>query len=239
MGLFDFFKKKKAADYLGKVINFSLNNINKRDSSNCKKGDYVNFWTKPEMDNVLIYSPNSTGGSGQLGIVPSKYAQVIKTHILGKKDFGFSGPSTNNYEASIIDLSDSSCTIRIKLYSAKEYEQIIQDKVQSDKDATKTELEKKYKMNKPVEIKFDLKRTDLTDFRKIKLKIFEKEFYIENPYEYKLQLIEEETSKIIAETFSQREKVFRVVKAHYNGQILCITKIEKESDYLKAVVSGV
>ncbi|MBX2941418.1 MAG: hypothetical protein KF860_03655 [Cyclobacteriaceae bacterium] len=238
MRFFDFLKEKEAADYFGKVISVTLDNINWKDLPNCKRGDYVKLWTKPEMDKVIIYAPNSVGGSGQLGTIPSKYTQIIKAHILGQKDCGLSGPSTNNYCASIIDLSGSCCTIGIKLYSAKEHEQIILDIVQRDRAATKKKLEKKYKMTKPVEIKFDLKRTEVIDFEKMKLKIFEKEFYTDYPYDYKLQLIDETTSGVIAETFSQKDKIFRVVKAHYNGQKLSIAKIEKEGNYLKAIVSG-
>ncbi len=237
MGIFDLFKNKTAEDYFGKVISFTLDNISKAVLSNCKNGDYVNLWTKSDMDRVMIYAPNSIGGSGQLGVVPSKYAKIIKAHILGQKDYGISGPSTNNYNASIINISGASCTIGIKLYSTKEHERIIQEMINRDKAATKADLEKKYKMTKPVEIKFNIKRTDVTNFDNLKLKVFEKEFYIEYPYDFKLQLVDDH-NRIVAETVSQKEKVTRIVKGFYNGQKISITKIEKERDYLKTTISG-
>src|SRR6187402_2385606 len=109
MGFFNFFKFETAEDYFGKVISFTLDNISRGVLTSCKNGDYVNLWTKADMDKVMISAPNSIGGSGQLAIVPSKYAKIIKAHILGQKDYGFSGPSTNNYDASITSLSGSSC----------------------------------------------------------------------------------------------------------------------------------
>lgn len=237
MGFFNFFKDETAEDYFGKVISFTLDNISKRDLANCKNGDYVNLWTKSDMDKVMIYAPNSVGGSEQLGIVPGKYAKIIKAHILGQKDYGFSGPSTNNYDASITNVSGSRCTIEIKLYSAKEHGRIIQNMINRDRAATKADLNKKYKMTKPVEIKFDFKMTSVTDFKSLKLKVFEKEFYIEYPYDFKLQLIDG-NNRIVAETVSQKEKVARIVKAFYSGQRISITKIEKERDYLKTTISG-
>jgi hypothetical protein len=237
MGIFDLFKNKTAEDYFGKVVSFTLDNISKAVLSNCKNGDYVNLWTKLDMDRVMIYAPNSIGGSGQLGVVPSKYAKIIKAHILGQKDYGISGPSANNYDASIINISGASCTIGIKLYSTKEHERIIQEMINRDKAATKADLEKKYKMTKPVEIKFNIKRTNVTNFDNLKLKVFEKEFYIEYPYDFKLQLVDDH-NRIVAETVSQKEKVTRIVKGFYNGQKISITKIEKERDYLKTTISG-
>ena len=237
MGFFNFFKSETAEDYFGKVISFTLDNISQKILTNCKNGDYVNLWTKADMDKVMIYAPNSIGGSGQLGIVPSKYSKIIKTHILGQKEYGFSGPSTNNYDASITNVSGSSCTVGIKLYSAKEHERIIQDMINRDKAATKADLDKKYKMTKPVEIKFDLKRTDVANFDNLKLKVFEKEFYIEYPYDFKLQLLDG-NNRLVAETVSQKEKVSRIVKGFYNGQKISITKVEKERDYLKTTISG-
>jgi hypothetical protein len=109
--------------------------------------------------------------------------------------------------------------------------------INRDKAATKAGLEKKYKMTTPVEIKFNLKRTDVTNFDDLKLKVFEKEFYIEYPYDFKLQLIDDH-NRIAAETVLQKEKVTRIVNGFYNGQKISITKIEKERDYLKATIIG-
>lgn len=235
MGLFDFFRIKKSESSGGQEITFSPSNLSKTVLSGCKKGDYLNLWTKPEMDRVIIYVPNSIGGSGQLGTIPSNYFRLIKAHILGQKDFGFSGPSTNNYDAAIIDLTSSSCTISIRLLTAKEHEQRINEMVERDKQATKLELEKKYRMTKSVDVKFDLKRTSPQNLDNLRLKIFDKEYYIEHPHDYKLQLIDNQ-NVVVGETFSQKDKVFRIVKAHLNGQPLKIEKIDILGNQLKVIV---
>jgi hypothetical protein len=235
MGLFDFFKSEKRESSGGREITFSPSNLSKSVLSGCKKGNYINLWTKPEMDRVNIYVPNSIGGSGQLGTIPSNYFQLIKAHILGQKDFGFSGPSINNYEAAIIDLTSSSCTISIRLLTAQEHEQRIIEMVERDKLATKLELEKKYRMTKSVTVKFDFKRTAIQNLDNFRLKIFDKEYYIEHPHDYKLQLIDNQ-NVVIGETFSQKDKVFRIVKAHLNGQSLKIEKVEITGNQLKVIV---
>ncbi|WP_276371949.1 hypothetical protein [Chryseolinea sp. H1M3-3] len=235
MGLFDFFKAKKTENYIGRDITFRLNNPSRTVLAGCKEGDYVNLWTKPEMDRVNIYAPNSIGGSGQLGTIPSNYFKLIKAHILGQKDFEFSGPSTNNYDATITDVSSTSCTISIRLFSPEEHERRIKEMIERDKELTRVELEKKYRMSKPVDIKFDLKGDKPFSLDHVRLRIFDKEYYIENPHDYKLQLVDD-TNGVIAETFSQKDKVFRVVKAHLNGQPLRIEQIERSRDHLKVVV---
>jgi DNA polymerase III epsilon subunit-like protein len=229
--------EKSKEDNNGKVITFTGDYINQRELSNCNVGDYVTLWTQPDMNRVIIYAPGSAGGMGQLGIVPEKYFKTIQAHILRQKDYGMSGPSTNNYDATILNISRSSCTIEIKLFSPEEHEKIIMDMIDQEKKATKASLEKHYKMIKPVEIKFSMLQPIELNLGNLKLKIFEKEYYIEHPYYYKLQLVDE-TNKVVAETFSQKDKVFRVVKGYYNGQKMVLTKIETKRDYLNVFISG-
>jgi hypothetical protein len=237
MGLFDFFKTWKANDFRGSTIEIHLSKPNRTVLAECQIGDYVNLWTKPEMDRVIIYSPYSIGGSEQLGTVPSKYFRAIKNHILQQRDFGFSGPSMNNYDATIVNITPSSCIISIQLFSQEEHERRISEMIEGDKKAIRSELEKKYRMTKPVDIRFDLKGNATSDLGNIRLKIFDKEYYIEHPYEYKLQLVND-SNLVIAETSSQKDKVFRVVKAHLNGHPIRIEKIEKFKDHLMVVIWG-
>ncbi|MDE0559685.1 hypothetical protein OU792_06780 [Algoriphagus sp. NF] len=236
MGLFDFFGFKKANNSKIKEISFLLNNLDKTVLAGCKKGDYVNLWTKPEMDQVFIYAPGTIGGAGKLGIVPAKFFKSIKAHILGKQDFGFSGPLTNNYDATIIDLSLSSCTISIQLFSAEEQKRRINEMIEKDKQSLREELEKKYRMSKPVEIQFELKEKGFSDSEGLKIKVLDKNYYCENPYECKLQLVNDK-NVILAETFSQKGKVLRIVKAYFNNQELKIEKIKQFQHYLNVVIS--
>jgi hypothetical protein len=237
MGIFDFFKTKKVQTNAGSEISFQIKFENEKISKSLKEGDYVNLWTKPELEKVIIYAPNTIGGNGQLGIIPPDYFKAIKKHILNSRDFGFSGPSTNNYEAFITNITNSSCTIKIKLLSEKEHEEIIKNFIEKEKNTTKMELEKKYQMSKPVQVSFYLKSKEEFIIEDLSLKILDKEYYIENPFELKLQLISNE-KKIIAETHSQRDKVLRVIKANQNGQELKLDKMEKFDEYISVIIDS-
>ena len=255
MGIFDFLKRKSPETVKpqegnsSNEITFTVASISPKVLSTCKVGDYVSLWTQPDMNRVIIYAPGSVGGSGQLGTVPDKYFKIIKTHILAEKNYGFSGPSLHNYDASIINISGSSCTVEIKLFSPEEHEKRIMDVIAQEKQAIKDKLEKPYKMKKPVLIQFkivgiktlNLKelKLKLMNLENLKLKIFEKEYYIEHPEDYKLHLVDD-TDKLIATAIlhSQKDKVFRVIRGHYNGQKMIVTKIDYEGDILNILISG-
>jgi hypothetical protein len=253
MGIFDFLKRKSPEQVKpeeGKSSNeiiFTLTNINRSVLSNYEVGDYVNLWTQPDMNRVIIYAPGSVGGSGQLGIVPDKYFKTIQAHILGENNYGMSGPSMHNYDATIVNISALGCAIRIKLFTPEEHKKMIADIIDQEKKTIKADLEKHYKMTKPVLIQFNIahiKIVNLEDLKlkvvnpeNLKLKIFEKEYYIEHPSDYKLQLVDD-TDKIVAETYSQKDKVFRVVKSFYNGQQMILMKIDYEGDHLNVLIGA-
>jgi hypothetical protein len=225
----------------GQEITFFVANISLDVLSTCEDGDYVSLWTQPDMNRVIIYAPGSVGGSGQLGIVPDKYFKTIQAHILAEKSFGNSELSLPYYDATIIDISGSSCKIKIKLYSPEEHEKLTMDFIEQEKKAIKADLEKPNKMKKPILIEFPLKQPKEQNLENLKLKIFEKEYYVEHPFDYKLQLVDD-TDKVVSETVSQKDKVFRVVKGYYNGQKMILTKIEMirkwGTDYLGVLISS-
>lgn len=229
MGLFDFFKKKKVVKSFEDTISFRLENPDRSTLLKCKVGDNVNLWTKEDIDSVNIYSASSTGGSGLLGITPNKYLRKIKNHLLNQKEFGFSGPSTNNYEAIISEISASNCIISVNLLSPADHEIKILKMIEDEKIQIKEDLEKVYKMTKSVKIIFDLKTKNQNEWRIPRLKILEKKYYLENPYDYKIQLIDE-NDHLIGETYSQKNKIFRIIKAHFNDQLLLIKDFKKTED---------
>lgn len=249
MGIFDFFKKTESTeDSSSKEITFNVNTIDQIVLSGCKVGDYVSLWTTPQMDNVIIYAKGSVGGSGQLGIVPNNYFRNLKAHILGAKSYGISGPSTRNYDATILSITGSSCTIGIKLYSPEEHEKRIMDMNAQAKQGIKDKLDKLYKMKKPVSIKFKIigiKTLDLEDLKlkitnpeNLKLIIFEKEYYIEHPNDYKLEL-RDDTNKLLAvPERSQNSSLLNIIKGHHSGQKMLITKIEIEENHLLVLISA-
>lgn len=249
MSIFDFLKRKSKEDYYGKEITFTIDNVYIGELSNCKVGDYVTLWTKPKMDRVIIYRPVPTNEMGELGIVPNTYFKIIKSHILGEKSYGFSGPLTHNYNATILNISGSSCTIELKLFSPEEHEKKIMNMIDKEKQSINDKLEKPYKMKNLVLIKFniiDVETVNLEDLKlklenldNLKLKIFDKEYYIEHPDNYKLHLVDN-TNKLLAaaEVHSQRHLVYNVVKGYFDGQKMIIKKIDFEGSYLNVLISA-
>jgi hypothetical protein len=120
-------KANQSASFKDNILTFTLYYVDDDSLSKCKVGHYVSLWTKPDMDKVIIYAPGSVGGSGRLGIVPYKYYRTIQKHILKAKNYGISGPSTHNYDATVINIAESNCTIEIKLHSAKKHKKRIME----------------------------------------------------------------------------------------------------------------
>jgi hypothetical protein len=81
-----------------------------------------------------------------------------------------------------------------------------------------------------------LKEKGFSDLEGLNLKVLDKNYYWENPYECKLQLVNDK-NVILAETFSQKGKVLRIVKAYFNNQELKIEKIKQFQHCLNVVIS--
>jgi hypothetical protein len=60
-------------------------------------------------------------------------------------------------------------------------------------------------------------------YEKFSIGFKSKEWYINNPFNYPIQLIDE-NGNVVVETHSQKSIVDRVLKAHFNGTKLTITK---------------
>lgn len=235
MGFFDFFKKKTAEDYYTSPITFTLHGVQRAFLPECKPGDHVNLWASPTYNNVNIYAAQSIGGDGLLGVVPAKYSNILKEHLLSYT-WG-DGAFLKNYEASIKFISGSSCTIEVQILSPGEHQRRINKLIEDQRGKVRVELEKKYTMKKPVEIIFKhINKTSNTG--NIKLKILPKDVYLQNPYDISIQLVDGE--KIIAESISQRDQVFRVMKAYYNNQnpFVSKVKIDKSPGYSYTRVIG-
>lgn len=234
MSIFDFFKRNKANNTEKNIIKFKVDKLRLLTLSSCKLNDYVQLFTKPDMDAVLIYSAGTIGGNGLLGIVPNNHFITIWKHLLQPTQINkiISGSSTNNYDATITRITNYSCEITIKLFSEEEHKKIIDDIITNDKLRTSEELNKKYKMRSPVKISFNLEDTylfNIEDLINLKLHIFEKEYYIEDPFNYNILLMN--GNEIIGKTTSQKTEIFRILKTHFNGHEIKINNIEKGSEY--------
>ncbi len=244
MAFFDFLKKKQEhrsdsvedlTNYYGKKITFSPDGIHYINLKTCKIGDYVSLWTNTEVENVFIYSPTSLNGSGNIGFVPLKYKNTIKKHLLGMNHYGMSGPCTNNYDATIIELSNNSCTIEVLFYSPEEHKKRIDNLILRYRNDLDEKLSAKYQLKKPIELSFTLINPDVKHLNDLSLNVFDKEHYLSDPYILQIQLLS--NNKLIGElTRSERDKILRIIKSKYNNQKLKVSTIRKKKDKITVLI---
>ena len=244
MAFFDFLKKKQEhrsdsvedlTNYYGKKITFSPDGIHYINLKTCKIGDYVSLWTNTEVENVFIYSPTSLNGSGNIGFVPLKYKNTIKKHLLGMNHYGMSGPCTNNYDATIIELSNNSCTIEVLFYSPEEHKKRIDNLILRYRNDLDEKLSAKYQLKKPIELSFTLINPDVKHLNDLSLNVFDKEHYLSDPYILQIQLLS--SNKVIGElTRSERDKVVRIIKSKYNNQKLKVSTISKKKEKITVLI---
>ena len=244
MAFFDFFKKitkskinvvEELPNYYSKKIMFSPDGIYFMNLTTCKVGDYVSLWTKPEVENVFIYSSTSLNGSGKIGYVPFRYKRLIRNHLLSMNHYSMSGPCTNNYDATIIDISNHSCKIEVLLYSHEQHKKRIDDLLLKEKNDLDEKLSAKYLMKKPIELSFTLINSDEKHFNDLSLKVFDKEHYLKDPYILQIQLLN--NNKVIGElNRSERDKVLRIIKSKYNNQKLKLSKRSKWKNIITVLI---
>jgi len=152
-----------------------------------KVGDRLKLWTKPNYSRIII---NVRGygfilEEGQLGLVPHEYVSVIQRHLLS--DYPL-------YDAEIVNISEKSCTVKVKLLSRKEQD-ILNAGVKLAHELSEREervkltalFEKPYHANlkaKPLMVIFTLLKKDFKDFQNVKLIVMPKEFYLKNIYDH-------------------------------------------------------
>jgi hypothetical protein len=230
MGWFDFLKSERVTDYYDKEIQFQVDNVDSEKFIACQKYGYVNLWTKPDMDRILIYAPNDAGDRKHIGELPSKYVRLFKQHLLGRDHNKF---LVSNYETSVIETKCSTVVFVLKLLSPEVQNKISREVKEREVEALKKELNKEYKLKKPVVVKFYFgEKMHPTKETKLKVGVLSKEYYLNNPSDYKIQL-NDEKGNLIAESHAQKAEVMKLIKAHFNNQQLVIIKTESDNrDFL-------
>ncbi|CAD5253685.1 MULTISPECIES: hypothetical protein [unclassified Imperialibacter] len=104
MRFFTFFQNKQSES---RVITLKVDVIDPEVLAKCEKYRYVNLWIKPQSSQIKIFAPNTIGGSGFIGLVPSEYDMRIKQHL--------SNNGSKSYEAKIQNILANTCTITIQL----------------------------------------------------------------------------------------------------------------------------
>ncbi len=193
------------------------------------RGDCVNLYTRIDLDDVKIYSKGSIGGNGFIGFIPYQLKGIIRDHLLNTiSNFG-----TKTIETKIVEIHDNNLRIEYELISQNEINKVEALQLSDFIQARETELNKAYKMKTPVELEFfdfDFSKID-EDFS---LGFKSKDWYIQNPLSYPIQLIGKDGA-IINESHSQKAIVDRILKAHFNGHRLDI--INKFKRYERLVLT--
>jgi hypothetical protein len=131
-------------DYYGvDGFTFYVNGLQDEFKEFSRVGESVKLWIPKEggnPDKVRIY--HRDGPRGCLGIVPSRYSNIIISHLKDSLD----------YESIIEEITDNMCKIKCRLYSKEE---TIKRK-ENDKESIRTELTKPYNPKKPITINFSI-----------------------------------------------------------------------------------
>jgi hypothetical protein len=179
-------------------------------------GMFVNLWMpKVNPDKVYVY-PRRDGPSGYLGTVPSKYSNIVVSHLEKALD----------YEAKIEELTENECKIKCRLSSKEETER----KKEEYKASLRKELTKTYNPKKRITL-------ILTTNKKSTVKVGEKlviefdglESYVQSesdqrgPYscQWHIKFLNQ-TGKIIGVFDHDKSTIQRILKAHFNSYLFDI-----------------
>ncbi|MEQ8926607.1 MAG: hypothetical protein RLO81_12380 [Fulvivirga sp.] len=106
MGLFDFLKSKPI-DYYNVGVTFRVDDVPEDVYEAVLVNDYVNLRTVENRNDVRIYAPDKRIRA-QIGVVPSKYLNVVKSHLLRNEKI-------KAHDSNILEKSSGSLLISIKL----------------------------------------------------------------------------------------------------------------------------
>lgn len=236
MGIFDFLFQgpSKLEDYQDRVFQFVPDKISRQQIVKVKVGEYVNLWRSDKSNDVVVFASGGVGGSGYLGIVPSKYSTMIRRHLDECHQTEIS--SYYHYKAEIIEIGNLECTISVTLHSKDARIRMVEDDLKSARDKTFAAFEKNYTLRKSVKLKFDLLR-DIKPSDTVRLKILPKETYIDDPYNCPIELTLSDGA-VVGRTRSQKSECFRVIRSYFSRQNLVIVKKEQIRDQLTIEVAA-
>ncbi len=182
------------------------------------KGYVFSLYTRDDLNDVKIFTNDTIDGDGFVGFVPLKYKEIIRNHLINTKSYF----GNKTVIASLISKDNNQLNIGFELISQEEIRELEALQLNQFIDSRRVELNKTYRMKSSVEIEFfDFNFNRINENFILGFK--SKEWYINNPFDYPIQLIDENGS-IVVETHSQKSIIDRVLKAHFNGTKLTITK---------------
>jgi hypothetical protein len=202
-------------------IEFLVNELNRFELSNCRVGDEVNLWVADQTKQIFIYRQGADFGEGKIGICPDAVFRVIS--------------AAPGCEASIASIYEGGCKIICKLLSKAEMDKreeqmkaVEEKKVQEKQQKLREELEKKYSPKNSIKAIFNINRNkNLMKGDKLYLDIKDKEYYLLNPCQLHMDLLDQKKKKI--GEINIADIIIRILKAHYNGYQLDINVVSFDS----------
>jgi hypothetical protein len=177
----------------------------------------VNLWIPHEKnpDKVFIYHRN--GPYGPLGFVPSKYSDIVVSHLEDALD----------YEAKIVELTDNTCKIVCILYSKEGTKR----RNEEYKVSLKKELIKSYKPKTPIKLMIAAKKKGVKVGDKLKIEFKDLDSYIQDvttksslcPWQIRFL---DQAGQPIGILDNDKSRIQRILKAHFNSYLLDIEVLD-------------
>jgi len=182
-------------------------------------GESVKLWIpKVNPDKVYIYHRNGPGGC--LGIVPSKYSNIVISHL--KK--------TLNYEAKIEELTENECKIKCRLISKEE----TKHQKEEDKASLRKELTKPYNPKKSITLTLTTdKKNAAKAGDKLIIEFNDLDSYLQNvsakrgpdSCQWHIKFLDQ-TGKTIGILDHDKSTIQRILKAHFNSYVFDIEVLD-------------
>ena len=195
----------------------------------CEVGDPVVLWTPGSDGNtnrVHIYSGDSVGGQGKIGVVPQKVGRKIISRAYGGLGF----------ESYLAEKTKKGCKICCKLPSQTRIDDSIkiarQEQI-TERQGRIAELSKKYNpTKKSFSIKIQLpKNTNLREGQRLFFTNRTIDEYV-TEYGFEIDFADEAGRSVVAHKYAVTERCQRILKAHFSGyemtfKILSIDRPDK------------
>ena len=179
-------------------------------------GEFVNLWI-PEIDypdKVYIYHRDGPGGC--LGFVPSKYSDIIISHLEDGLEF----------YAEVVELTDKTCKINCRLISKEE----TKHKIEGDKASLKHELTKTYNPKKPITLTLTTdKKNAVKAGDKLIIEFNDLDSYLQDvsakrgpdSCQWHIKFLDQ-TGKTIGILDHDKSTIQKILKAHFNSYLFDI-----------------
>ena len=211
------------------TVSFELEQVDIHVLKTCEVGDPVVLWTPGSDGNtsrVHIYSGDSVGGQGKIGVVPRKVGRKIISRAYGGLGF----------ESYLAEKTKKGCKICCKLPSQTRIDDSIkiarQEQI-TERQGRIAELSKKYNpTKKSFSIKIQLpKNTNLREGQRLFFTNRTIDEYV-TEYGFEIDFADEAGRSVVAHKYAVTERCQRILKAHFSGyemtfKILSIDRPDK------------